>query len=331
MGIMKDSTPKISVIIPVYNAQKYIEKCARALFGQTFAPVEYIFIDDCSTDASIETVRSVLDDFPERKDACVFISHKENMGPSAARNTGLSRASGEFVMFCDSDDWMEPEMMEKLYRAAESSSADIAVCDFYMVTQNSRQVCRAVTWTSDRTASMRNYLEYVWNVLWNLLVRRELFVRHGIRFPEDCMYCEDFNVTVRLFDAAGVTVNVHEPLYNYNRSNEASVVHNMDRRTMMDEQRMYLDIIGMFRRNGRYPDYERQLCWRVLKSKQELVLDESTYSDFVSLYPESNAYILSCPYLNVKLKIMMWCLVHNMGIISRLMLSVRRLRMKIAG
>lgn len=108
----------VSVIIPVYNVGKFIERCARSLMEQTMDNVEYIFVDDASPDNSIQILQKVLADYPNRRDNVRILTHAENKGLPAARNTGLAVATGEYIFHCDSDDFVEPDMLEQLYGKA---------------------------------------------------------------------------------------------------------------------------------------------------------------------------------------------------------------------
>lgn len=317
---------EISVVIPVYNSSEYIDKCVRSLFGQTFESVEYIFVDDCSTDNSVEIVKDILKEYPQRADSCIFLCTGKNSGPSAARNMGLQAAGGKYILYFDSDDWADGQMLEKMYDAAEKDNADIVLCDFSIVYAGKCESIHAVHWTSDKISSMSRYLESTWTVVWNLLVKRDLYIRNNISFPSGVSFCEDFNVSVKLLDKAGTIVNVEEPLYFYNRLNAGSIVNHLNEKTMKDEQQMYADIIGWFRHSAMYSHYEKPLSWRVLKSKQEFILDRRKWKDFLNFYPESGKYILSCPFLNFKLKVMMWCVTHRMGFVTEFLLFLRNLK-----
>lgn len=107
-------SPEISIIVPVYNTEKYIEKCSRSLFSQTFDSIEYCFIDDCSDDNSISLVKKVLAKFPNRRAACKFIRNETNIGVASSRNVELAIAEGKYIYFCDSDDYIDETMMEKI-------------------------------------------------------------------------------------------------------------------------------------------------------------------------------------------------------------------------
>lgn len=112
--------PLVSVIVPVYGVEQFVEQCARSLFNQSLAEVEFIYVDDASPDKSIEKVKKVLKEFPNRETQVKIIHHDVNKGLPAARNTGLSVATGEYVFHCDSDDYVESQMLERLYRKAKS-------------------------------------------------------------------------------------------------------------------------------------------------------------------------------------------------------------------
>ena len=164
--------PLISVVIPVYNAEKFIEKCVRSLFEQTFDQVEYIFVDDCSTDNSIAILQSLIDKCQNRADNVIIINNKVNQGVAVARNIGLSNAKGKYIIFCDSDDWIDPQMLQKMYSIALGTDADVVMCDFYMALSSGNKYFRCPTWCNDdKVASMQKYLRFPWNVVWNILIK----------------------------------------------------------------------------------------------------------------------------------------------------------------
>lgn len=124
--------PAVSLIVPVYKVEAYIGRCARSLFGQTMKDLEYIFIDDCSPDRSIDILQEVLEGFPERKAQVKIHRMPRNGGQAAVRVTGIALATGDYIAHCDSDDSFAPDACEKMYRKAVEEQADIVVCDFLM-------------------------------------------------------------------------------------------------------------------------------------------------------------------------------------------------------
>lgn len=317
--------PEISVIVPVFNVERYIERCARSLFDQTMDAVEYIFVDDCSSDNSMQIVRSILQEYPSRVDSVVFINQERNKGVSATRNVGLQYARGKYVFFCDSDDRIEKTMLQQLYMSAEINMADVVICDFY-IEDKGTGIYRMPDYNANKILFIQNYIKCDWNVVWNLLIRRDLILKNELYFFEGCPFCEDFNFTLKILDTAEVVMNVHESLYYYNRMNTNSATHCFNERVMRDEQKMYFDVIEWFKGRNEFQWYIKEMSWRILKSKRELVLSTDTYAEFLSIFPESHDYIWSCPWLNFKLKLMMWCLVHHLGFVSVAMLKLRGIK-----
>ena len=122
---------KVSVCIPVYGVEKYIERCARSLFEQTMKDgIEFIFVNDCTKDKSIEILEQVLGEYPERKEQVKIIHHEKNKGLVAARKTGLAHATGDYIIHCDSDDWVDLNLYETMYNKAVEVNADVVCCPF---------------------------------------------------------------------------------------------------------------------------------------------------------------------------------------------------------
>lgn len=122
--------PKVSVIIPVYGVESYIERCARSLFEQTLDDIEYLFIDDCTPDKSVDILNKVLQEYPNRKNQVTIHRMDCNSGQALVRKWGMLNATGDYVIHCDSDDWVDIDMYRVLYEKAIEHNADVAICDF---------------------------------------------------------------------------------------------------------------------------------------------------------------------------------------------------------
>lgn len=286
--------PKVSIIIPVYKTEVFIEKCARSLFEQTFKDIEYIFVNDATLDNSIDILEKVISEYPERKNNCTIINHDVNKGLTATRNSGLAVAMGEYVIHCDSDDWIHPSMIADMYHTAIEHQADVVSCDFQMVYKDKKVYYKTIDWTENKYSSLKKYIASGWTVLVTLLVKKMIYTQHKLSSIEGYSYCEDFNLSVKLLYHANKIVHIPCAYYYY-WQNEKSIVHNMTEKTMHDEQVMYLDAIDYFKKENVYEFLKQPLCWRILKSKQEWILNTQTYDKFLSLYPESHQYIWSCP------------------------------------
>lgn len=193
---------KVSVIIPVYNVSKYVERCARSLFEQTMREIEYIFVDDFSPDDSIDIIKNVLKDYPERSDSVFFCSHQENKGLPTTRNTGFQKATGDFIAHCDSDDWVSPELYSILYETAIRDGADIVCCDFY---KSDGETTRVIP-VNDYNGGLLQ------GPVWNKIAKRSLY--DNIVFPKTNKAEDGAIMTQLSFFAKKITV-VHTPLYFY--------------------------------------------------------------------------------------------------------------------
>ena len=320
----KESHAKVSVIIPVYKVESYIERCVRSLFEQTLDDIEYIFVNDCTPDKSIEVLEGILEEYPHRKHQVRILHHDKNKGLTSTRNTGLVAATGEYIAHCDSDDWVELDMYETLYNKAKEEKADVVYCNFNMYSHSSTRIEEIGCFDTDKKKLLQSYIKTVWTTIWSVLAKKELYIEHNLRSPEHICYCEDFWLAVRLMHYAKKVSYVPSAFYNYNRMNETSIVHTLNKKTEKEEQTAYLETIAFFEQESVLQYYEKQMGWRILKSKQELVLDANRHKEFLNIYPESHHHIWDSPYINTKLKIMMWMLTHHMRVVLLPILSLRK-------
>lgn len=307
-----NNTPLVSVIVPVYNVAPYVERCAKSLFEQTLKDIEIIFVDDCSPDNSIDLVKNLANNYPDRLAQIKYVRHEHNRGLAQARKTGLDIATGEYVAHCDSDDYVSVEMYEKLYDEAERTKSEIVYCDFLMDYGLQKTICRSVELCQDKVPFLERYISYGWTVLWNMIIKRRIYLDNPISYPFGISYCEDFYVACQLFYYAKEVSKVNDTLYYYNRANVSSIMHSINWKTFEDEKKTYQFIIAFIEEHGLGQRLEKVLSWRVLKNKQDLVLFPDKHEEFLNLFPVSRKYIWSCPFCNKKIQVMMWMLTHGM-------------------
>lgn len=315
--------PNISVVVPVFNAEKYLSECIDSILSQTFTDFELLLINDGSKDNS----GAICDEYAH-KDYRVKVFHKENGGVSSARNLGLENAKGEWIAFVDSDDWIDKTMYQEMHDLAILDNADVVYCDINMVFYSHQVAWKAANHDTNKIKFLNNYLASEWTSLCNLLVRKSLFDSNQIKSPEGFPFAEDYHVSARLMYFAERISYLPKALYNYNRMNESSALHNFSPDHYDKERKVNLDLIDFFIARGSYEDYAKPLCWRLLKSVQEFVLDKNTYDKFLNIHPDSHKYIWDCPYLNVKIKMMMWALSNRLQFIAEMFLFVRHIRLK---
>lgn len=233
--------PLISVIIPVYGTEDYIECCARSVLSQTYRRMEVIVVDDGTPDAAIERFQAVLDgEFPSLKD-CVKIIHKENGGLPQARLSGLKEAKGDYIVHLDSDDSLVPDALEQLARCAAHTHADLIYYDFWKEYGKRRKRDRERNYTvqNKKKYMRRLYRDAAYGYLWNKMARRSLY--EGLFFPVHAMH-EDIVVVTQLLWKANSIVRLPLPLVHYRRDNPSAATRMGKAKRRGQMARNYLDL-----------------------------------------------------------------------------------------
>ncbi len=211
---------KVSVIVPVYNAEKYIKKCVNSVECQTHTNLEIILVDDGSKDSSGQ----ICDNFAHNDDR-IIVLHQENMGQSVARNNAMKIATGEYFVFVDSDDVISPVMIEKLLECAIKTDSEICMCDFIMFFDEV-YFEKTKANSKEKIYQGKKAIEFIhtvpgekYVVLWAKIFKKSLFEK--ITFPEGRI-CEDLAVLYKLYYKANSISEIDEALYGYYRANESS-------------------------------------------------------------------------------------------------------------
>lgn len=297
---------KVSVIIPVYNVERYIVRCACSLFQQTLKNVEFIFVDDCTPDQSIEILKGIIEKFAEIKYTTKIISHKFNKGLPAARNTGMQVATGDYIFHCDSDDYVEPTMLEALYNEAIKSDAEMVWCDWYLsFKQNERYMHQPEYKTSDEVLKgmLTGSLKY--NV-WNKLIKRAVYEKNNIIFPEGHAMGEDMTI-IRLATCVKSVAYVPQAFYHYVRTNALAYTQNVNKKHLMDIQHNVNETITFIEKN-----YKANLNEEIGHFKLNIKLpflisnNREQYKLWSEWYPEANNFILSNNHLPQRTKTLQW-------------------------
>lgn len=296
----------VSVIIPVFKVSSFIERCARSLFEQTLQEVEYIFVDDASPDDSIEILKQCIECYPKRKDQVRILTHEQNKGLPAARNTGLAVATGEYVFHCDSDDWMELTMLEDLYLAAVENNADIVWCDWYLSFAQNERYMRQPKYSNCGDA-LRAMLSGVmkYNV-WNKLVRREVYTKTNILFPSGHSMGEDMTI-MRLFVKSEKVYYLSKALYHYVRTNINAYTQTYSERHLIDLRYNVDDVVSYIARETDL-DLHEELNFFKLNVKLPFLIskNESDYSLWKEWYPEANEFIMKNTRLGFRSRLLQW-------------------------
>lgn len=213
--------PVVSIIVPIYNAEKYLEKCLNSLVKQTLSDIEIIALNDGSTDKSAEILAELQKKYADK--LCVY--HQENVGISETRNRGIHYAKGTYISFVDSDDSVDLTFCEKMVDKMESSSLDMVVCEYYEVSGEKR-IRKAVPACDENTVIEKPEILFEINTSpWNKLYRREFLLEHDILFPVGLKY-EDAVFMQKILAKRAKVGSVHEPLVYYviHSGSESTVV-----------------------------------------------------------------------------------------------------------
>ena len=256
------TTPLISVIVPVYRVEKYLERCVKSILSQTYKNLEVILVDDGSPDQC-----PAICDACAEKDARVKVIHQENKGLSGARNAGIDAASGEYLAFVDSDDYVSPHFIEELYQLLQDTGCAIGQCRFSYVKGDGLVEEGDSAFCIYRGESLMEQLygpeekATCFVVAWNKLYRAELFKETGIRYPEGRIH-EDEATTYRLFHGAKKLAFLDRVLYGYYTENGGSITSVFSAKRLQwltaHEER-----IAFFKKNGYeklLPAAYRKLC-----------------------------------------------------------------------
>lgn len=297
----------ISIIVPIFKVRNFIERCANSLFEQTLKDVEYIFVDDASPDDSIDIVKACIECYPERKEQVRILVHEQNQGLPAARNTGLAVATGEYVFHCDSDDFVEREMLEEMYNAAKTQDADVVYCDFYLsFEKNERYMSNPVYKTAEdmfKKGLLGGAMKY--NV-WNKLVRRSLYTDNAITFPAGHGMGEDMTM-IRLAACAKSVAYVPKAFYHYVKLNTNAYSATMSERHKVDIL-FNVNQTVEFLQNKFGDALDKEIAFFKLNTKFPFLIidDESQYEVWKEWWPEANKYICENKAQSFRTRLVQW-------------------------
>lgn len=273
---MSQEKALISVIIPVYKVEKYVEKCIQSVINQTYENLQIILVDDGSPD----NCGKICDEYA-KKDHRIEVIHKSNGGLSDARNKGLEIAKGEYIGFVDSDDYIEADMYEVLYNLLKQYNADVSICNFYTVSQGKISIKNA-----DNGINEYNRIEILKEILldkniqsyaWNKLYKKELF--DEIKYPIGKKY-EDIGTTFFLLEKCNKVVVTGKSEYYYiNRQD--SIVNNVTETTITDYIELIMQRYDYIEENIKeLSNYNKDYLKRILKTAEQDIKNLNEVGDY---------------------------------------------------
>lgn len=285
-----NASPGVSIIVPVYKVEQYIELCARSLFEQTFKDLEFVFVNDCSPDRSIQILQKVIDEYPDRKNQVTIINHETNRGVAVARNTGLESVRGEYVMQVDSDDWAEPSMVEELYATAKVNDSDIVWTDFFVDFPNDSNatIYRKQNVPEKATECIIEILSGSLHAgLWNKLMKRDIYLFNNVRFPEGVNMCEDIVFSILFLLKAGTITYLPKSFYHYVQ-NPDSITIARTRKSFESE----IKVAKILEESLQGEIYGKYLMMYKARIKRNIFFSGILSNDeYLNCFPESIPYI----------------------------------------
>lgn len=316
---MERNSKLLSVIVPVYKAEQYLHRCIDSILAQTWTNLEIILVEDGSPDGC----GAICDDYAE-KDSRVRVIHKTNGGVASARNAGIDSATGEYIAFVDSDDYIAPEMYEKLLGALTTDNA-IAVCDCFLHYPDMDIPKVIYEVGDDKTHFLAEYLiSDIGGSCWNMIIPA-LYVSK-LRFPTYLGTGEDLWFVLRLLTKAERLVKVQEPLYYYNQSNVSSITHTLseelDKNAVLGlkENKEFLIESGFFH------DVEKEWSWAALRYKSVFLMTPRRFKLYRTLLPEVNSHIKDCPLISESMKLIMSLLNNHLDVLAAPLVLLYRLK-----
>lgn len=284
--------PKVSVIIPFYNVEKHFRKCLLSLFNQTLGDIEYIFVNDGSTDNSLEILSKELTKFRIKKNQVKIIHHSFNKGVSDARLSGMREASGEYLIHCDADDYVEFDMYEKMYLKAKKGNYDFVAC-FHFREKNGQSEPVEIKYEATPQECLRKKFRNGQNydMVWDKLIKHSFTQKYNLYPYEGCNFNDDIGITSRLFYYSSSFGLVNEPLYHYccHANTLSTKRHTLGQLNM---KKLLLKNLAIFFDNKEYKTYFNYLKFNTKMQFRELFIEMNKENEWVMLYNECQKDIL---------------------------------------
>ena len=290
---MTNTQPKVSVIVPIYNVEAYIERCAISLFEQTLDDIEYIFVNDCTPDNSMMILSEVLSRYPQRKEQVRIINQPKNQGAAKAREDGIKEARGEYIIHCDSDDWVDKNIYQLLYEKALADNSDMVICDWYESDGvKHKKIDQNLNLDADLLPRVLN--RSISGSLCNKLIA--CYIYHALDFFPTAHMMEDVAYTVQFVLKCRKISYLEKPLYYY-YNNEKSICKDISNTACENRCKQAcenIDLIISYLNNNKLDNkYRNEIV--VLKNSARVFLwplfmkhPRSYYKRWLSVYPEIN-------------------------------------------
>lgn len=282
----------VSIIVPVYGVEKYIEKCVVSLFEQDFDNIEYIFVNDCTPDNSIAILQELIEKYPKRKPHIKIIHHEQNKGLGAARKTGILNASGEYILHIDSDDWCELDMVSSMYYCATQNNATIVYCDFDLAFSGEEQHLQQITISKADDMIKAVLLGDLHGSLANKLIARCLYKKLRLIKDYNLSLYEDKLMLLEILlnlNPSDTVQHLNKAFYHYRQDNLASLSNKQfSDKSAQDVIKGIQFLSAVFDKMHALPQYQNELNATILYMKKIFACNRNYRKYWYQLCPEVN-------------------------------------------
>lgn len=307
---MKKKYPLVSIIVPVYNAEQYLERCIRSILQQTYPNIELILVNDGSTDNSL----TICQQF-SMEDARVVVIDKPNAGVSDSRNCGMAKAKGKYLQFVDSDDWLLPEATARMVQRAEQSKCEFVIAPFYRVIEPILLVNGHIKEDGKYNIEefalemMKAPSNFYYGVMWNKLYRKDIVRTHGLQCDPTINWCEDFIFNLQYLSHVRQVYVLQEPVYYYLKRKNSLVATELRSNNIYEVKKTVFHFYKAFYQNiGLYEDYKGRVnrymlsvsadslfrlpVGRIDKDGEEIMFKEEFLEDLQTKGEELKAFLV---------------------------------------
>lgn len=265
---------QVSVIIPVYNVALYITKCMDSLLAQTMQEIEVLFVDDKGTDESMQMIANYIASH-HLQECWHIVTMPENGGPGLARNLGIQKATGKYIVFVDADDWLEPDMCNALYELIEQQHAELVMCNAYCHNQGKITIL-----SHPHYHSSRYFLTHYIPRLWTFMFSKEFIHQYNLQFPPERSAEDSYFIALSVMHAQRVA-QLKRPLYHY-IVRPTSISHIRDTKRYRQKLNVFARLLRYASSHNLMPQYRWSLYWIYFKK----ALVTSAVDFLVSIMPK---------------------------------------------
>ncbi len=302
---MKNREPLLSIVVPMYNVERYVEECVESLLAQTYRNIEYIFVDDCSCDGTLASLRGMLERSSRGRDARIIV-HDINCGLSATRTEGIKEARGEYLISCDADDYVEPNMAQDMLAAAMTAGSDIVVTSYFDKYPDGENVVKMPKGSGiDLNAIPINTL---YLAVWNKMFRTTFLKKNNLIDYTDVNCWEDVAITARAYVKAAVVTRLETPYYHYRHANDGMSLTEQRQEVRLKDQLACAKFLDTwFSDNGYSEAYAEFLSHLKFSAKIKLLRGHNVdVRLWKNTFPETNRGILHYEYMPLKFRLAFW-------------------------